>query len=146
NQGEPSHVNRHSMLMLATLLAGSALHAQAPAAELKSFYAGVKTNLVKAAEKMPDDAYSFKASPDVRTFGALIAHVADSQARTCAAVTGGTAPASAGSKTAKADLVAALKASFDLCDTAINGLTDEDATKTISMGRGGQRTKMGALW
>lgn len=131
---------------LITLLAGSALHAQTPAAELKAFYNGIKTNLTKAAEKMPEDGYSFKASPDVRTFGALIAHVADSQGRTCAAVGGGTAPPSAGTKTAKADLVAALKASFDICDGVFNSLTDEDATKTIAMGRGGQRTKIGALW
>jgi hypothetical protein len=140
------NVTRNSLLMLAALFAGSALHAQTPAAELKAAYNGIKTNLTKAAEKMPEDAYAFKASPDIRTYGALIAHVADVQARICAAVGGATAPASAGSKTAKADLVAALKASFDVCDGVINSLTDEDAAKAIAMGRGGQRTKLGALW
>jgi hypothetical protein len=138
------------MLKLAALcvtaLAAPALHAQTPAAELKAAYTGIKTNLNKAAEKMPEDLYSFKASPDIRTFGALIAHVADVQGRICAAVGGATAPPSAGSKTAKADLVAALKASYDVCDGVVNSLTDEDATKAISIGRGGQRTKIGALW
>jgi hypothetical protein len=138
-------VNRYFLLTL-SLCAASALHAQAPAAELKAFYTGVKGNLMKAAEKMPDDAYSFKASPDIRTFGALISHIADSQGRTCAAVGGGTAPPSSASKTSKEDLVAALKASFEVCDGVINSLTDEDAAKTVSMGRGGQRTKLGALW
>jgi hypothetical protein len=142
-------VNRHSMLMLAAfanVFAGSAVYAQAPAAELKAFYTSIKNNVTKAAEKMPEDDYSFKASPDIRTFGALIAHIADAQGRTCAAVGGGTAPPSAGTKTAKADLVAALKASFDVCDGVVNSLTDEEAAKTVSMGRGGQRTKLGALW
>jgi hypothetical protein len=140
------NVTRTSTLMLAALLAGSALHAQTPAAELKAAYTAIKANLTKAAEKMPDDGYSFKASPDIRTFGALIAHVADAQGRTCAAIAGATAPAGAGSKTAKADLIAALKASYDICDGVINSLTDEDAARTVSMGRGGQRTKLGALW
>jgi len=137
------------MLMLAAfanVFAGSAVYAQAPAAELKAFYASIKNNVTKAAEKMPEEDYSFKASPDIRTFGALIAHIADAQGRTCAAVGGGTAPPSAGAKTAKADLVAALKASFDVCDGVVNSLTDEEAAKTVSMGRGGQRTKLGALW
>jgi hypothetical protein len=129
-----------------TLFAAPALRAQTPAAELKAAYGAIKTNLTRAADKMPENAYSFMASPDIRTFGALIAHVADVQGRICAAVGGATAPPSAGSKTAKADLVAALKASFDVCDGVFSSLTDEDAAKSISMGRGGQRTKMGALW
>jgi len=132
--------------MFAALVAASALHAQTPAAELKGFYTGIKNNMMKAAEKMPEEDYSFKASPDVRTFGALIAHVADVQARTCAGIGGATAPPSAGTKTAKADLVAALKTSFDLCDGVISSLSDEDATKTVSLGRGGARTRLGALW
>jgi len=134
------------LAVLAAVCAGSSIYAQTPAAELKGFYNGIKNNMMKAAEKMPEGDYSFKATPEVRTFGALIAHVADSQGRTCAAVGGGTAPPSAGSKTAKADLVAALKASFDVCDGVFNSLTDEDAMKTVAMGRGGQRTKLGALW
>jgi hypothetical protein len=134
------------LAVLAAVCAGSSIYAQTPAAELKGFYTGIKSNMMKAAEKMPEGEYSFKATPEVRTFGALIAHVADSQGRTCAAVGGGTAPPSSGSKTAKADLVAALKASFDVCDGVMNSLTDEDAMKTIAMGRGGQRTKLGTLW
>jgi hypothetical protein len=139
-------VIRNSTLLVAALLAGSALYAQTTAAEVKAAYNAIKANLTKAAEKMPEDAYSFKASPDIRTFGALIAHVADAQGRTCAFIGGTPPPDGAGSKTAKADLVAALKASYDICDGVINSLTDEDGAKAISMGRAGQRTKLGALW
>jgi hypothetical protein len=138
-----------SMLTIAALCAGSAVFAQqavTEAAAIKASYNGIKNNLNGAAEKMPDDQYNFKASPDIRTFGALIAHVADSQARTCSAIAGSTPPESAGSKTAKADLVAALKASFDICDGVINSLSDEDASKTVSMGRGGPRSKFAVLW
>jgi hypothetical protein len=137
-------MNRYSMMMLAATLAGSMLHAQ-PATEIKNAYNGIKTNLTKAAEKMPEDQYGFKASPDIRTFGQLIGHVADVQGRICATVAGSTPPASAGSMTSKADLVGALKASFDVCDGVFNSLADEDATKMITVGRG-QRSKGGALW
>ena len=135
--------------MTTALLAGGTILAQAPTTEpaaLKGAYNNIKTNLTKAAEKMPDDQYGFKASPDIRTFGALIAHIADAQGRTCAAVAGSTPPESAGSKTAKADLVAALKASFDICDGVMNSLSDDDASKTVSVGRGGPRSKFAVLW
>jgi len=125
-------VKNKSMWMLAAFAAGS-LYAQpatTEAAILKQAYAAIKGNLTKAAEKMPEDQYGFKASPDIRTFGALIGHVADVQGRICAAAAGSTAPASAGEKTAKADLVAALNASFAVCDGVFDSLTDADASKT----------------
>jgi len=137
------------MLTIAALCAGSAVFAQQPVTEataLKNQYNAIKGNLVKAAEAMPDDQYNFKASPDIRTYGALMAHIADAQARTCAAVAGSAPPESAGSKTAKADLVAALKASFEICDGVFNSLTDEDATKMVTAGRGGPRSKFAVLW
>jgi len=141
-------VKKFSIVTIAALCAGSIFAQQAvtEATALKGQYNNIKGNLTAAAEKMPDDQYNFKASPDIRTFGALIAHIADAQGRTCAAVAGSTPPESAGSKTSKADLVAALKASFDICDGVFNSLTDEDATKTVSAGRGGPRSKFAVLW
>ena len=58
------------MLMTTALLAGSTMFAQqatTEAAAIKANYNGIKANLTKAAEKMPDDQYAFKASPDIRT-------------------------------------------------------------------------------
>ena len=136
------------MFVGAAVLAASTVLAQQPATEsaaLKGAYNGIKNNLMKAAEKMPDNQYDFKASPDIRTFGALIGHIADAQGRTCGAVAGSQWE-SVASKTSKADLVAGLKASFDVCDGVFNSLTDEDATKTVSMGRGGARSKFAVLW
>ena len=136
------------MWMIAALAAGS-LYAQQGASEaaaLKQAYAGIKGNVMKAAEKMPEDQYGFKASPDIRTFGALIAHVADVQARICSAAAGEKPPASAGDKTAKADLVAALQNSFKICDGVFDSLSDADATKTMSLGRGAPRSEFATLW
>lgn len=113
-------------------------------AEAKQMYGGVKNNLLKMAEKMPEEHYAFKATPDVRTFGQLIGHVADSQARTCSTVNGEVKNLGASAKTAKAELVAALKESFALCDKAIDALTDAKALEMIQMGQR-QSTRLGAL-
>ena len=127
-------------------LAGAfAIQAQNPLiAETKQAYNGIKNNLMKMAEKMPEENYGFKPVPEIRTFGALVGHVADAQTRTCSAVKGEPKQANAGSKTAKADLVAALKDSFAECDAAFDSLTDATATQMIQAGRG-QRSKLGAL-
>ena len=70
----------------------SAVNAQsAPSllAEAKQAYANVKTNLLKAAEKMPEEGgYDFKPTPEIRTYGQLMAHIADAQTRICSAVRG----------------------------------------------------------
>ena len=107
-------------------------------------YNGVKNNLLKMAEKMPEEHYAFKATADVRTFGALIGHVADSQARTCSTVNGEAKNLNAAAMTSKADLVAALKESFSLCDKAFDALSDAKATEMLAMGQR-QSTRIGAL-
>ena len=50
----------------------------------------------------------------------------------------------AGSKTSKADLVAALKDSFAECDKAFDSLTDANAAEMIK-GPRGERSKLGML-
>jgi hypothetical protein len=139
-------MNRSATLFAVASLAGAfTLHAQNPlSTELKQMYTGVKNNLTRMADKMPEEHYSFKATPEIRSFGELVAHVADSQARTCSAVNGEPKNLNAASKTSKADLVAALKQSFEMCDAAVNALTDSTATQMIKTGRG-ERSKLGAL-
>ena len=144
-------MNRYITILLIALFAVAALAqtGQAPnpnplSTEAKQMYTGVKNNLIKMAEKMPEEHYAFKATADVRTFGQLIGHVADSQARTCSAVLGSPKNLNAGTKTAKADLVAALKESFSLCDQAFDALNDAKAGEMISLGQR-QSTRLGAL-
>ena len=132
-----------TLASLITLGLGSALHAQY-VNEAKQAYNGIKNNLTRMAEKMPDSDYVFKAAPDLRTFGALIGHVAQSQMGTCSAVNGAMKKSDAGSKTAKADLVAALKESFVECDKAFDALTDANA-KDMIKGPRGERSRLGML-
>jgi hypothetical protein len=133
-------------MTLALTVAGGALMAQTNpiVTDQKAVYNSNKTNLIKAAEKMPEEAYSFKPTPEVQSFGDRIAHIAN-QIGTCSALTGERKPSQATGKTAKADLVAALKASFDACDAAWESMNDKSAMEMVA-GRGGQqRAKLSVL-
>src|SRR6201996_9464741 len=56
--------------------------------ELKAAYNSVKNNLLKSAEKMPDENYGFKPTPDIRSFAEVMNHAAMAQLHTCSAVLG----------------------------------------------------------
>jgi uncharacterized damage-inducible protein DinB len=103
---------------------------------LKTNYTQIKNNLVKAADKMSDADYNYQPNAQIRTFGALIAHIADAQMRFCGTANGHAVQPPAGSKTAKAELVAALKASFDECDAAFDGTTESNYLETVGQGKG----------
>ncbi|MGC4052559.1 MAG: DinB family protein [Paludibaculum sp.] len=140
-------MNRVALVVAAAVLGACALPAQTAnplSTELKQMYTGVKTNLTRMAEKMPAENYDFKASPDIRSFGQLIAHIADSQARTCSTLAGEAKQLGAAEKTSKADLVAALQQSFSMCDAVVDGMTDAKATEMVKLGRG-ERSRLGAL-
>ena len=141
-------MNRYYTMMFAAVLSGAcAIQAQAADAlsmEAKQSYNQIKTNITKMAEGMPEENYSFKATPDVRTFGALIGHIADAQMGTCSAVNGEMKQLGASSKTSKADLVAALKQSNDECDKAFAAMTDENAVQMVKTRRG-ERSRLGTL-
>jgi len=111
---------------------------------IRAYYNGVKNNILKAADKMPDDAYDFKPTPEQRTFGGWIAHVADAQTAGCSRVLGNPKTPGASGKTTKADLVAALKDSFETCDAAYSGLTDANSNDTVQSFRG-PTTRLGSL-
>lgn len=85
--------------------------------------------VIKSAEQMPEGKYSYRPTPAVRTFGQLIGHVAGAQYTFCSAALG-EKPANEGdiekTKTSKADLVAAIKASTDYCRRAY-AQSDADA-------------------
>ncbi|RPJ87212.1 MAG: hypothetical protein EHM18_02290 [Acidobacteria bacterium] len=70
---------RQTALMIAALtLCIVTVSAQTPAAQnlisagQKFLHTMVKNNIIRAAEKMPEENYSFKPTPEVRSFGQLI--------------------------------------------------------------------------
>lgn len=127
-------------------VAGAAFAQNPLSTNSKGMYTGVKNNLIKAAEKMPEENYSFKPVPEVRSFAQLVGHVADAQYLFCSAALGekNPAPGIEKSKTSKADLTEALKTAFAYCDKAYDGMTDADAATMVTF-FGGQRPKLGVL-
>jgi uncharacterized damage-inducible protein DinB len=100
--------------------------------DAKAEFAPIKQNLLQAAEKMPASQYDFQPTPQVRTFAQLIAHVAEVQTAICGIAKGlpfqrGESP----SKTAKADLISALKASNEYCDGVYAGMTDQEGAEIV---------------
>jgi uncharacterized damage-inducible protein DinB len=92
--------------------------------DARQTYAMIKRSLLSAVERMPAEEYSFRTVAPVRTFAEMIAHVADAQVRMCGVVKGESPASNATSKTTKAELVPALKASFDYCDPVYETMTD----------------------
>jgi uncharacterized damage-inducible protein DinB len=112
------------------------LAAQAPTevtltAMLRRPYDSIKSNLIRAAEAMPEENYGFRPAPAEMSYGQWVAHIADSMTRYCGIVTGDPKAPDAASKTSKADLVAALKSSFARCDAAFDALSDSNALEMV---------------
>jgi len=135
-------------LLLVCLLApaGLALAQEKPAAPAqanpnplstwnKYAYARVKDILLRSAEKMPEENYSFKPVDGVRTYGQIVGHAADAQYLFCSIALGEQNPGLKieQTKTTKADLIAALNAAFAYCDKAYDGMTDAKAVETIKL-------------
>lgn len=117
-----------------------------PAVEVQRSYAGVKANILKSAERMASTDYSFKPTPDVRTFARVLNHITEAQLRSCGTANGTKDLPKVPPETAdKAAIVDALNASFAECDKAFAALTDENLTQMFSMGQG-QRSRVGLMW
>ena len=115
--------------------------------ELKQYYYGaVKRNLSAMVEKMPEEHFTFRPVPEVRSFAEAVAHVAEAQARNCNLVSDAGSKTLGAIKKTKAELFAALKESFEICDVAFAALTDVRANEMVKMGQSGfQLTKLSLL-
>jgi hypothetical protein len=119
---------------------------QGPAAEAQRSYAGVKANILKAADGMPADNYGYKPEPDIRTFARVVNHVSEAQLRTCGTANGTKDLPKVPPETAdKAAIEEVLKASFAECDKAFAGLTDQNLSDSLTFGQG-KRTRVGLMW
>jgi hypothetical protein len=134
-------MDRYSRFSIFVLLGAAAvLRGQTPnplSTEVKWSYGVIRNNLLKLAEKMPAENYTFRPTPDVETFGRRVAHIADANMSVCTGLNGERKSLGAASKTSKAELVAALKESFAVCDGVFDALTDVTAREMVSSRLGG---------
>jgi hypothetical protein len=101
---------------------------------LRQILVGRAKNTIAAFEEMPADKYGFKPTPEQMTFGHLATHVVESNYYFCANVGNVPAPKVAEVKDSdsKDTLVAAVKASFDFCGTAVAKASDSTMSSDIT--------------
>lgn len=144
----------------AVLLVAATTYSQQPpatgqkitlATSLQRGYAGIKANFTAAADKMSEADYNFKVGsmPEARTYGQLIAHIAQSQFGQCSGLNGVPNPMQGKQleqelKT-KAEITKALADSFALCDTAFAAVTDANATEMVKAGQN-EQTRAASLY
>ncbi len=125
-----------------TLAAGSALMfgQTTPAANpmiesSRQMLTQVSQLVMRSAEKIPENLYSYRATPEVRTIGQLFGHIADASNLLCAAATGAKTPMGAIEKTvtSKAALIAALKSAFAGCEADYSKLGASATTAPLEM-------------
>lgn len=136
-----------SMVMTATTLSAQPAGGVAPhVAILKSQAETIRSLVLRTAEKVPEDVYAFKPTPEVRSLGALLGHIADGNNLLCGVAATGKANVDQSNekKTTRADLVAALKASYAACDKVFAETTDANATTPVDF-FGDKQTRLGML-
>src|SRR5665213_989319 len=89
--------------------------------------------ILRSADKVPENLWSFRATPEVRTIGQLFAHIADASNHICALATGGKPSTVSVEKTAKtkAEIVTALKREFAGCEADYAKMTPAAAVQVI---------------
>jgi uncharacterized damage-inducible protein DinB len=145
---ERSCTVRSFIVFVLTLGAGASAQTQ-PADPLTSgarlHYGIIKGYVTRAAAKMPEEHYTFRPTPEVRTFAQLIGHLADANYRLCSVLAGQDPPTDAGmenDKPAKPDLIKALEESFAYCDQQYAAMTDVAGTPIVKFDAGGEGSRV----
>jgi uncharacterized damage-inducible protein DinB len=125
-----------AVALAALVLSPAAAFAQAhPFADaVKAQFTTIKTSITRTAEKVGEDLYAFKPTPEVRSLGQLIGHIADGNNGICGMASGLKPTGATGvekSKTTKADLQKALADSFAFCEQAIASMDEKKAAETV---------------
>lgn len=131
-------------LLLASF-AGSPLLAQAPATPPDPFISAVtmgnvflRHQVTTAASQMSEEDYAFRPTPEVRTFGQLVAHIADSNYLMCSEANGEATPPVRHiekTRTTRAEIDTALAESFTYCAGVYATMTDAKAKSIVQFGK-----------
>jgi uncharacterized damage-inducible protein DinB len=121
---------------------------------LRNAYMGVRNNIVRSAEKMPEENYGMRpgSQQEVRTFGQQIGHVADYNYLWCSEAKGEPNP-NAGKNleklSTKAEFLKAVNDAFAYCDGVYSSLTDASGAEIVDItqesGRHTRIPRMGLL-
>ena len=116
---------------------------------LRGAWNEVKTNLRRSAEVMPEAKYGFKPVDSVRSFGAILAHVAGASYEFCSAAKGEKTPHAEDefekSAKTKAAIVIALDGAIAYCDEIYKTLDDAKAAQIVNGAFGGNKGPRAAV-
>lgn len=124
--------------VICIVLMSAAALAQAPKSPvsdvLRQMLTGREKNTVAAFEEMPADKFGYKPTPEQMSFGHLAAHIVEANYFFCANVGDVPQPKTEELKEtdAKDKLVAAMKASFEFCHTALEKADDSKLNDNIT--------------
>lgn len=104
-------------------------------------------NLVAAVDEMPANKFDYKPTPQQMSFAHLVVHMTNSNNYLCAKIGDAAAPKAPELKETdgKDKLLAALKGSFDFCNTALEKVDDSKLGDTIQAFGGREATKAWGL-
>jgi hypothetical protein len=130
-------------VLILTLASAAAAQSKSPVSDvLREMLGGREKNTVAAFEEMPADKYDYKPTPDQMTFRHLAAHIADGNNYFCANVGDVPQPkVEFTGKESKEQLVAAMKASFEFCHTALEKADDSKLSSDIKWFDGKPRAR-----
>jgi uncharacterized damage-inducible protein DinB len=114
---------------------------------LRTMLAGREKNMIAAFDEMPADKFSYKPTPEQMTFGHLAAHIVSGNYFFCSNVGDVPRPKMEELKETegKDKLVAALKASFEFCDSALAKADDSKLNENITWSDGKPRARAWAF-
>ena len=114
-------------------------------------YNSLKGLILRSADKMPAEHFAFQPTPEVRSYGQLLAHIADANYLLCAPAlpeanpNGATMDKIEKDKLSREALIAKLKETFTYCDRAYAGFTDANAAEVITFFNS-KRPRVSVLW
>lgn len=135
-------------VLILTLVSAAAAQSKSPVSGvLRDMLGGREKNTVAAFEEMPADKYDYKPTPDQMSFGHLAAHIVEANNYLCANVGDVAQPKVEELKgtEGKDKLVAAMKASFGFCHTALAKADDSKMNENITWFDGKPKARVWAF-
>ena len=124
---------------------GGAAPADPAMGSVAPLYRQMRDFITAAAEQMPEGEYGFRPTPEVRSFGQVVGHIANVQFIACTTALGeaNPNPANLEETTDRAALIEGLRASSAVCDRAYAQTDAQAMGMTTLFGR--ERTRFSVL-
>jgi hypothetical protein len=133
------NISKRAILLLAALAVGSSLAlAQGPprstAQSVRGHFASINHRVLEMAKDFPDDKYDFRLKPEMRSFGAVIVHIASGNVYAAKAGRGENVnwdELDPKDYKTKATVVALLEKSIADANAALKSLPDDSFAKSV---------------